>query len=144
MITPDMLSKSGSEFGEQSALFCWANSKETRQRFPQFYNPETGRCKMYATNQNFTDKVKGARAKQIGIQKGVSDIFIPMPRHGCHGLYIELKINPAHPENAPKKKRGHASEDQIIFGRQVQSDGYGWAVAEGWKAAVSIIEQYLS
>ena len=99
---------------------------------------------MYATNQNFTDAVKGARAKQIGIQSGVSDIFLPLARHGCAGLFIELKIDPTHAQNIVKKKKGRASSEQISFGKQVQEDGYGWAVAEGWRAASIIIEQYLS
>ena len=151
-MTPEDLCKSGSEFGEQGALFCWANSRETRERFPFFFNADTRRCKMYSTNQNFTDAVKGARAKQIGIQTGVSDIFIPLARHGCHGLYIELKIDPTHPENqrtgkkgtAIKAKAGTVSEAQWDFGKQVQADGYGWAVAHGWKEARAIIIAYLS
>ena len=99
---------------------------------------------MYATNQNFVDAVKGARAKQIGIQSGVADIFIPLPRHDCAGLYIELKIDPTHPQNKAKKKRGRASDEQKAFGAQVISDNYGWSVCEGWKAAVVVISQYLS
>lgn len=150
-MTPEDLCKSGSEFGEQGALFCWASSKETRQAFPHFFNKETRRCKMYATNQNFMDAVKGARAKQIGIQSGVADIFIPLPRHGCAGLYVELKIDPAHPQNqrtgkkgqAIAPKRGTASEEQTAFGRQVMADGFGWAVCEGWRAAAAVIAAYL-
>lgn len=151
MNKPDF-SKSGSEFSEQTCLFQWANSKETRSAFPHFFNPETRRCKMYATNQNFVDAVKGARAKQIGIQSGVSDIFIPLPRHGCAGLYIELKIDPTHPQNQRTGKKGEpiapkagkVSEAQAAFSRQVIADGYGWAVAEGWRAAAAVIEAYLA
>ena len=151
-LTPEAMAKSGSEFGEQGALFCWANSAPVRQKFPDFYNTETKRCKMYATNQNFVDAVKGARAKQIGIQSGVADIFIPLARHGMHGLYVELKIDPDHPQNqrvgktgepiAPK--RGRASEEQTSFAKQVRADGYGWAIAEGWKQASDIISLYLT
>jgi hypothetical protein len=149
---PEDLARSGSEFGEQGALFCWANLAETRRRFPHFYNAETKRCKLYATNQNFTDAVKGARAKQIGIQAGVADIFLPLPRHGCAGLYIELKRDPTHPQNQRTGKRGKAikaksgatSEAQEAFGRQVRADGYGWAVAHGWREAVAILERYLT
>lgn len=149
---PEQLAKSGSEFGEQSALFCWGNLADTRRRFPELFNAETKRCKLYSTNQNFNDAVKGARAKQIGIQSGVADIFLPLARHGMHGLYIELKIDPMHPENqrtgakaqAITPKRGKVSEEQGAFARQVQVDGYGWAVAEGWKQAVAIIERYLT
>lgn len=155
-MTPEDLSQSGTEFGEQGALFCWANTKPIREAFPHFFNAETRRCKMYATNQNFMDAVKGARAKQIGIQSGVTDVFIPLARHGMHGLYVELKIDPAHPINNgtlpdPKrpgktrpKKKGTTSDDQDSFGRQVRADGFGWCVAHGWRAAAAIITRYLS
>lgn len=158
-LTPDRMAQSGTEFGEQSALFCWANSKEVRDRFPFFYNRETKRCKMYANYNNAgvdgdqkTAAIRGARAKQAGMQSGVADVFIPIPRHGVFGLYIELKIDPTHPENqrtgkggqAIAPKRGTVSDEQEAFGRQVREDGYGWAVAEGWQAAVAIIIQYLS
>jgi hypothetical protein len=150
-MTPEQCAKSGSEFGEQTALFAWANLPATRKRFPDFFNAETRRCKMYSTNQNFTDKVKGGRARQIGIQSGVADIFIPLPRKGLNGLYIELKIDPAHPLNqrtgkggqpiAPK--RGTVSDEQAAFGRQVEADGFGWAVAEGWQQARDFVVWYL-
>lgn len=151
-LQPKDLCKSGSEFGEQSALFCWANSAETRRRFPDFFNNETKRCKLYSTNQNFTDAVKGARAKQIGIQSGVADIFLPLARHGCNGLYIELKIDPMHPQNqrvgkqgqAIKPKTGSLSQSQSDFGQQVKSDGYGWAVCYGWASAAKVLEMYLT
>jgi hypothetical protein len=146
-MNPEDLAKSGSEFGEQGALFCWATSRPVREAFPHFFNPETRRCKMYATNQNFVDAVKGARGKQIGIQSGVADIFIPLARHGCHGLYIELKLDPSHPQNdgstGAKKKRGKPSQDQLTFRDQVRADGFGWACCEGWKAAAAVVERYL-
>lgn len=158
-MTPEQCAKSGSEFGEQSALFCWANQAATRKRFPHFYNAETGRCKMYANFNNAgsdgdkkTSAIRGMRAKQTGTQSGVADIFLPLARHGCNGLFIELKIDPTHPENqrtgkqgqpiAPK--RGTVSDEQRAFGRQVYADGFGWAKAEGWREAVAILERYLS
>ena len=150
-MTPEDLCKSGSEFGEQSALFCWLNSREARERLPDLYNAETGRCKMYANYNNAgndgdkkTAAIRGARAKQSGSQKGVADIFLPLARKGCFGLYLELKIDPAHPENLPKKKRGTVSPEQLAFGKQVQADGFGWAVCEGWKAARAVILAYMA
>lgn len=150
-MTPEDLCKSGSEFGEQSALFCWLNSREARERLPDLYNAETGRCKMYANYNNAgndgdkkTAAIRGARAKQSGSQKGVADIFLPVARKGCFGLYVELKIDPAHPENLPKKKRGTVSPEQLAFGRQVQADGFGWAVCEGWKAARDVVCAYMA
>jgi hypothetical protein len=100
-----------------------------------------------------SNAIKGMRAKQTGTQSGVADVFLPLPRHGVAGLYIELKIDPTHPANqqvskvtgkpiAPK--RGTVSDEQQAFGRQVYADGFGWAVAEGWREAVAILERYLS
>ena len=156
---PDDLCKSGSEVGEQSALFCWANSKETRERFPHFYNAQTRRCKMFAIHNNAgvdgnakTAAIRGSRAKQSGMQSGVADIFIPIARHGCHGLFVELKIDPNHPMNqrtgkrgtAIKSKAGTVSDDQAAFGGQVLADDFGWALCEGWQKARDVIAQYLS
>lgn len=147
-LTPDAMAKSGTEFGEQSALFCWASMRETREAFPDAF-------KLYANNNNagLGDAVRGARAKMAGVRSGVADVFLPVPRHGRAGLYIELKIDPEHPQNqrvskttgkplAPK--RGELSDEQIAFGRQVQADGFGWVCCHGWKAAADVIRQYLA
>ena len=152
---PDDLAKSGNEFGEQSALFCYFNSAEARARFPQFYRkPEgdqLGRCKMYSINNNAgvdadakTRAIRGGRAKQIGLLPGVADIFIPLARHGCNGLYIELKIDPEHPENVKCNKKGVQSPTQRSFEKQVTEDNFGYCVCEGWKRAKAVISQYLS
>lgn len=159
-MTPEDCCKSGSEFGEQTALFCWLNSRDARDRLPpEFYNAETRKPKMYANYNNAgndgdkkTAAIRGARAKQSGSQKGVADIFLPLARKGCFGLYLELKIDPTHPENQRTGKRGDAikakagtvSEEQLAFGRQVQADGFGWAVCEGWKAARDVILAYMA
>lgn len=162
-MTPEEFCESGTEYGEQAALFCWANCRETRERFPHFFNPTTKRVKMFAINNNAgvdgdqkTAAIRGARAKIAGVQAGVFDIFIPLPRHGCAGLFVEMKINPAHPINNgslpdPKKpgkkrprKKGVVSDEQEAFGLQVQADGFGSVVCEGWVAAAAVIAQYLS
>lgn len=142
-VTPEAAAKSGSEFGEQTAVFVWAALRETRDRFPDV-------TKLYANNNNAGkgDAIRGAQARQQGVKAGVADLFLPVARHGMHGLYIEMKIDPAHPANAggpgKKKKRGVLSDDQEAFRDQVRADGYGWALAEGWRACVAIIEQYLA
>lgn len=146
-LTPQKLAQSGTEFGEQSALFGWVALAETQRQFPDA-------IKLYANNNNAGkgDKIRGARARQEGVRAGVADTFLPVARHGMHGLYIEIKINPSHPRNQKlgKKgqpiapKRGKLSKDQEKFRDQVRLDGYGWAMAEGWEEAAEIIKQYLS
>ena len=154
-MTPESLSKSGSEFGEQTALFCWCNSGETRRRFPHFYDSpregeNIGRCKLYSTNNNAgvsndkkTAAIRGARAKQIGLKPGVADIFLPLARHGVRGLYLELKIDPNHPVNLKSKRKGITSESQKHFGQEVIKDGFGWVVCEGYAAAIKVLIDYL-
>lgn len=134
-LTPEMLARSGSEFGEQCALFCWCSLPETRASYPDA-------VKLYSTHQNFTDAVKGARAKQVGIRAGVADIFLPVAKGRFHGLYIELKIDPTNPLNFAKKKKGTVSQAQKDFGEQVTADGYLWKVCEGWLNARVIIASY--
>lgn len=157
-MTPEDIAKSGSEFGEQAALFVWCNLAATRKRFPQFYRDpapgeKLGRCKLYSINNNAgvgagedakkTAAIRGARAKQIGLVPGVADIFLPMARRGFHGLYIEMKIDEQHPENLKCKKKGLQSPVQVIFQKQVESDRYAYALCKGWKEAVAAIEWYL-
>lgn len=146
-VTPEAAAKSGSEFGEQTAVFVWAALRETRARFPDV-------SKLYANYNNAGkgDAIRGAQARQSGVKPGVADLFLPVQRHGMAGLYIELKIDPSHPANqrtgkggqpiAPK--RGTLSDEQEAFRDQVRADGYGWALAEGWREAVAILERYLS
>lgn len=147
IIQPGDIAKTGSEFSEQTALFCWVALPETRKAYPDA-------IKLYANYNNAGkgDAIRGAMAKQSGTRPGVADTFLPVARHGMHGLYIELKVNPNHPANqrtsgktgkALKAKSGGLTEDQIKFRDQVHADGYGWALAEGWEAAVAIIKRYL-
>lgn len=136
-LNPEMLARSGTEFGEQCALFCWCALPETRDRYPDA-------IKLYSTHQNFTDAVKGARAKQAGIRAGVADIFLPVAMGGFHGLYLELKIDYLHPVNLAKKRRGVISQAQKDFAGQVEADGFKWVCCDGWQGAVMAIEIYLS
>jgi hypothetical protein len=142
-LSPDF-NKSGCEYSEQVSLFQWLNLPETRRTMPDLYNPHTKRPKLFATHQNFNDRVKGARAKAAGIQSGVADLFLPLARQGCFGLFVEMKIDPAHPENAKRKRKGRLSDEQRAFAAQVREDGYGHATAEGWREAAEIIRQYMA
>lgn len=146
-VTPKDAAKSGTEFGEQTAVFVWVALPETKARFPDAR-------KLYAYNANAGkgDRIRGAQAKQAGVKSDVADLFLPVGKHGVHGLYIEMKIDPSHPANqrtgtkgkpiAPK--RGELSDGQAEFRDQVRADGYGWALAEGHEQAIAIISQYLT
>ncbi len=139
MITPEYLARSGTEDGEQTALFCWA--AQNMQRFP---------CLkwMYAiANGGARSPATAARLRATGVKKGVSDVCLPFPRSVWgldkagkpfvyHGLYIEMKRKDGVPSDI--------KTDQLDFLAFVKSQGYRAEVAFGWEQAVKIIEDYLS
>ena len=82
-MTPQQLAKPGTEHAHQVALFCWAASMLA-------IHPELRW--MYAIpNGGDRNPIVAARLKAEGVKSGVSDICIPVAKHGYHGFYIELK-----------------------------------------------------
>ena len=76
--------------------------------------------------------VEAVNLKAEGILKGVPDYFLPLSRHGYHGLYIELK----------KTVGGSVSPEQQAFIDQANKDGYLAVVAFGWEKALLVTSQY--
>ena len=74
---------------------------------------------------------QACRAKAQGMRRGVCDLFLPYPRNGKCGLFIELKIE----GNKP-------TPDQAAFIRDVESVGYEAHVCYGWREAVDVIKKY--
>lgn len=76
---------------------------------------------------------EGARFKQLGVRKGVADLFLPIPIAPFHGAYIEMKSND-----------GRETEDQKTFGVEVVLDNYYYAVHRSWQGAAIDIIKYLN
>lgn len=109
------------EHWEQVKLFDWAADR-----------PELDL--MHAIpNGGLRDIRVAARLKQEGVKAGVPDIFLPLPRGGKHGLYIELK----------RRKYGRVSPDQLQWLDALMREGYACAVCCGWDQAREVIEEYL-
>lgn len=152
MITPEYLAKCGSEHGEQSALFCWAvkamwQGFERANVMANYLTPPpegfSGVRKvpdlawMHAIpNGGGRSAKQGADLKAEGVKGGVADVFLPVPRMGFHGLYIEMKKADGVPSNV--------SKEQLDFGRFVTERGYLWYVCFGWKQAAGLIECYMT
>lgn len=142
-IQPCDLCKTGDEHGEQSALICWVALDSTKAAHPDA-------IKIFAINNNAGQGEKkdaagikrGMRAKMAGVRPGVSDLFLPVARHGVHGLFIEMKVRKLRPKR--KGSKGGLSDKQIEFGGQVQGDGYGFVTCYGWEHAAEVISAYLS
>lgn len=72
-------------------------------------------------------------AKAQGMLSGVPDLFLPLPKNGFHGLYIEMK-----------SEKGRLTENQQWFLSNAESLGYKTAVCYSAKEAIDAIEAYYS
>lgn len=72
-------------------------------------------------------------AKAQGMLSGVPDLFLPLPKNGHHGLYIEMK-----------SEKGRLTENQQWFLSNAESLGYKTAVCYSAKEAIDAIEAYYS
>lgn len=78
-----------SEHGEQCAVIEWAAMQQGR--WPQL------RWLHAIPNGGHRGGATGARLKREGVKPGVPDLFLPVPRNGYCGLYIEMKVKPNKP-----------------------------------------------
>ncbi|HNH45327.1 MAG TPA: VRR-NUC domain-containing protein [Agitococcus sp.] len=79
-------------------------------------------------------KLSGTQAKVAkgqGMLSGVPDLFLPVPKNGFHGLFIEMK-----------SEKGRVTENQHWFLTNAESVGYKAVVCYSAKEAISAIEAY--
>ena len=79
-------------------------------------------------------KLSGTQAKIAkgqGMLSGVPDLFLPVPKNGFHGLFIEMK-----------SEKGRVTENQHWFLTNAESVGYKTAVCYSAKEAISAIQAY--
>ena len=168
-MTPAKLAKSGTEHGEQVALFAyvavaylhgfdvadeWCKTGKLPQRSPDA-PPAVPALEWFHAihNQGHGDKIRGANAKAEGVRKGVADTFLPWPIYEqcptdsqrmivkwC-GLYIEMKKVSERPKSAEAK--GGVSDEQAAFGEYVKRNGFGFMVCYGWEHAVATLRSYI-
>lgn len=157
MPSPWSLSKSGTEHGEQAALFCWVQIAarygfdaacepgvyEVRG-FAEAYRPTVAIPELSLIfaipnggsrgNDKRSAQIVGAQMKAEGVKRGVSDLFVPIPRHKLAGLFIEMK----------RVDGGTESPEQKAFGAAMQQQGFGYIVCHGWISAANAIMQWMS
>lgn len=73
------------------------------------------------------------RNRQMGVKSGVPDLFYPVPMHGYHGMFIEMKT-----------EKGRTSPAQKRWIQTLESFGYKCVVAHGWEEAQKALEEYLA
>jgi hypothetical protein len=75
------------------------------------------------------------RFKAMGVQSGVPDICMPVPKGGFVGLWVELKRKDACPSDTSQAQHG--------WHRALRGYGYRVEVCKGWEAAWAVIMDYL-
>lgn len=169
-MTPAKFLASGSESGEQTALFMWANmaanfgfaaadddaSYEVAGHALATYGPMHGPNAvpelhdMFAIpNGGLRDKITAGNLKREGVKAGVPDIFLPIPRGGYHGLFVEMKRRETRKAGRRKasvvdRAAGSTSHVQDDWIARLRARGYGAASAIGYEAARDLIRQYLA
>lgn len=133
-MTPDQLASSGSEDGNQMALFAWAalNTEQYPQLKNLFAIPNGG-------NRHIIEAIKFVGT---GTRAGVPDICLAWSvfRLGiyCHGLFIEMKK-----EIYRNRKNGGRSEEQIEWGNRLIYAGYCVKTCYNWIEAKDTLIAYL-
>lgn len=110
--------------GHQTALFVWAQQSKILELKWMFAIPNGGQ----------RNAIIGSQLKASGTKAGVPDIFLPIPRNGFKGLWIELK----------RPKKGIVSAEQHEWLEYLGSQGYANHVCFGWEEARDCLLQYLN
>lgn len=114
-----------SEESEQITLFTWA-------RMRSGIYPEL-RLMFHIPNGGLRSKSEAKRFKASGVKPGVPDVFLPVPRGGYYGLFVEMK----------RTRGGRVSDEQRDYIEELTAQGYKCEVCRGWQKAAEVIEKYL-
>lgn len=87
----------------------------------------------HSPNGEWRNKVTAVRLKGMGVKRGVSDLFFSIPKHGYHGLWVEMK----------RIKGSRLEDDQIDFINMQLSEGYAVFIASGCDKAMWAIKHYV-
>ncbi len=112
------------EAAEQSTLIDW--SLRSRGKYPEL------NLLFHIPNGGSRNKIEAANLKRQGVKAGVPDLFLPVPRGGYHGLFIEMKYGKNKPTPSQRKWMAALNEQ-----------GYLAVVCYGFDGARDMIEKYL-
>lgn len=73
-----------------------------------------------------------AKLRGQGVKPGVPDLFLPVPRFGCHGLWIEMKT-----------QDGRLSKEQKDWIAYLTAAGYQAKVCRSLEDALAALTAYL-
>ena len=122
-LTPEILARSGSEDGNQIALFSWCATSGIPELKWLFHIPNGGSRHI----------AEASKLKAMGVKRGVPDIFLPVRTINFIGMWIELK----------KPIKGIVSGEQDKWLDYLSKQGYATRVAFGWEEARDALLEYL-
>lgn len=110
------------ESAEQIALFKWI--RVMSNKYPSL------KCIYHTPNGERRDIATAVKLRNMGVQAGVWDIYVPVP---TPGLWIEMK-----------SKTGSLTDSQVAFKERLEPHGYKFVVATSWIQAKEAIELHLN
>lgn len=126
------------EDDEQIALIQWAELCKLPESPTVITGSTVADYLFHIPNGGKRGKREGARFKRMGVKRGVSDLFLPVPLHGHCGLWIELKA-----PYRDSKDKNRPTKEQREWLEKMDKAGYITAVCYGWLQAKEIIKRYL-
>ncbi len=84
-------------------------------------------------NEGVRNVRNASRMKAEGMTKGVPDLFLAIPRKGCHGLFIEMK----------RVKGSVTSPEQKQFIADLKEQNYSCHICKGSDEAQGVFNWYL-
>lgn len=127
---PAYFAQSGTEHGHQVAVFAWAALHVAIEPRLQllFAIPNGGS----RGDSKRSAMIQGATLKAEGVKPGVSDIMLPVPEWGFHGMFIEMK-----------KPGGKESDVQKQWGAAMIQQNYWYECCDSWLKAALLLARYL-
>ncbi len=169
-MTPAELAKSGTEHGEQRALFAWCIMAEAYgfvaawdeasytakgmgdlQSHMKPVHPVPELKWFHAIpNGGLRDKITAAMLKAEGVKRGIPDTFLPLPMWGITQnapqyhciLYAGLYIEMKR-EKSEGRAKGRTSDDQDEVIAWLRHSGYAVSVCFTWDAAARDLQSYI-
>lgn len=110
-----------SEDQEQSEVIRWANAHPW------------GQYLLHIANETIGGRSRVLRNVALGVRKGVPDLLLPIPMHGYHGLWIEMK----------RADGGTPSKAQTAWITALNQMGHKAVLCHGAREAIAELARYM-
>lgn len=95
--------------------------------------PNIAKYVLHIPNESKRTPAYGGLLRAMGMRKGVSDLFIALPRKTHHGAWIELKTT-----------HGKPSKEQLSFLQDMARENYFCEITYGLDEALEVVKWYCS